>query len=227
MSDSDSSNGSGGAFAFAIQCGEAIGDRIVRCCRAALADGPMGERDRHDFYRGFIAAGQESSDQAAEALTHVRTSCAMFVRAVRLWCGAPATGHYVPGTGMFVSMGKVGFLHPAWVKQSDGGTPNPGDYFYIAPSQAPSDTHGHTGIILAVNEDGSWDTAEGGGGDGTLCQLRQRTLAGNHFADDGRTLWGWFDCTKVGLPESPACTDEAATPDADANANANEGASNE
>src|SRR5262249_14724835 len=79
-------------FSFGMKCGESINDRVVRCCREALADGPMGEKDRHDFYRDFISAGQEKSPEAAEKLTHVRTSCAMFVRAVRLFCGAPASG---------------------------------------------------------------------------------------------------------------------------------------
>src|SRR5262245_4689925 len=40
-------------FDFEIRPGEAIGDRIVRCCEEALNDGPMGQHERHDFYRDF------------------------------------------------------------------------------------------------------------------------------------------------------------------------------
>jgi hypothetical protein len=132
----------------------------------------MGQFDRHDFYRSFIACNQEVSDAKAEALTTVRTSCAMFVRAIRGWCGAPPAGPYVPGTGMFVSMGNVSFSHPAFVPNNGSSKPNRGDNFYIAPSQQSND--GHTGIFVEEISDGRWRTAEGGGGgkqDGTLCRL--------------------------------------------------------
>ncbi len=204
----DSTSGGGGdpvagGWSFSLTCGEAIGARIVRCCHAALDAGPMGENDRHDFYRDFISAGQEASQQAADQLTHVRTSCAMFVRAVRIWCGAQQPGAYVPGTGMFTSMGGVSFQHPAFVSLGSGASPNPGDYFYISSTQTSN--NGHTGIFLQANDDGSWTTAEGGGGDGTVCRINQRTISGSSFSDDARQLWGWFDCTKVGLPDSDPC----------------------
>jgi hypothetical protein len=192
-------------FSFELKPGESIGDRIVRCCHEALDAGPMGQNDRHDFYRDFIACEQEESDEAAEALTGVRTSCAMFVRAVRHWCGAPPTGKYLPGTGMFTSMGKVGYNHPSFVACTGDNSPNPGDYFFICPDDP---NKGHTGIFLAQHSDDEsvWDTAEGGGGDGTLCRIRERKITGKKFEDDDRTLRGWFDCTQVGLPESPAET---------------------
>ncbi|HLJ87937.1 MAG TPA: hypothetical protein VKZ53_14020 [Candidatus Angelobacter sp.] len=191
-----------GQFSFQMQSGEAIGDRIVRCCQQALADGQMGENDRHDFYRDFIACNQEASQNKAEALTHVRTSCAMFVRAVRQWCGAAAVGPYLPGTGIFVSIGNVSFGHPAFVPYKDSAKPNVGDSFYISSTDTTKND-GHTGIFIAEGPDGIWKTAEGGGGDGTLCRFTQRTLDTGKFKEDARHLWGWFDCTKVGLPPSP------------------------
>ena len=191
-----------GQFSFQLQSGEAIGDRIARCCQQALADGQMGEKDRHDFYRDFIACNQEASQDKADALTHVRTSCAMFVRAVRQWCGAQAVGPYKPGTGMFVSMGNVSLEHPAFVAYKDSAKPNPGDYFYIASADTTKND-GHTGIFIAEGPDGVWKTAEGGGGDGTLCRFTQRTFDTGKFKEDARPLLGWFDCTQVGLPPSP------------------------
>jgi hypothetical protein len=188
-------------FSFQLTPGEAVGGRIVRCCHTALDAGPMGQNDRHDFYRDFIACNQEASPQKAEQLTHVRTSCALFVRAVRQWCGAPPAGPYMPGTPMFKSMGDVSFAHPAFRSNDGSGRPNPGDYFYISSTQSSND--GHTGIFIEETADGVWQTAEGGGGgppDGTLCRLTERTIAGNKFSNDNRTLWGWFDCTQVGLP---------------------------
>ena len=174
---------------------------MVRCCRNALANGPIGQHQQPDFYAEFISCEQETSPARQQSVAAVKTSCAMFVRAVRHWCGAARTGPYKPGTGMFITMGKVGFAHPAFVPYTPGTSPNPGDYFYISSKKDSND--GHTGIFLAAREDGSWETAEGGGGDGTTCRTRVRQLLVDRFADNHRTLWGWFDVTAVGLPESP------------------------
>lgn len=191
--------GEDSSFSFDIIAGEAIGDRIVRCCREAVNIGPMGKSVRHDDYREFISCGQERTVAAKESLTSVTTSCAMFIRAVRVWCGAPAPGPYVTGTGMFVSMGNVSFSHPGFVPRDPSKTINPGDYFYIASSKDSLD--GHTGIFLGEVGPGEFETAEGGGGaDGTVCQLGRRKIVGSAFEGDARTLWGWFDCTKVGIP---------------------------
>jgi hemopexin len=194
-------DGNDAAFEFQLIGGEAIGDRIVRCCEEALHDGPIGNKNRHDFYREFISCKQEVSRQKAEALTTVATSCAMFVRAVREWSGAAPVGPYVPGTPMFKSMGNVSFSHPAFVANQSSAEPNPGDYFYISTTRQSND--GHTGIFIEPLGDGAWRTAEGGGGgvgDGTQCSFRQRRIVGGRFDTDARSLWGWFDCTKVGLP---------------------------
>jgi hypothetical protein len=189
-------------FSFSLRSGEGVRARIVRCCAEALAGGQMGKKDRHDFYREFISCRQEKTPQAAEALTGVRTSCAMFVRAVRHWCGATPMGPYKPGTGMFVSLGNVSFGHPAFVPHDGTHSPKPGDQFYIASTRQSND--GHTGIFIEQLGPNEWRTAEGGGGgppDGTLCRFTSRKISGKTFSNDGRTLWGWFDCTKVGLPE--------------------------
>jgi hypothetical protein len=191
-------------FAFDLLPDEPISDRIVRCAHAALDAGPMGETARHDDYRSFIAANQED-DAGAEAMTHVRTSCAIFVRALRLWCGGTyGQGHYVPGTPMFESMGvPLGFHDPAFVPLSIGASPEVGDIFYMAPTE--TSPRGHTGIFVEDRGDGVWETAEGGLDDGTVCRLRTRTLRGDHFTDDGeRVVFGWFRADGLGLPPSPS-----------------------
>jgi len=187
----------GSVFTFTLRTGETIGDRIVRCCMEALAEGPIGQHKRHDFYRDFISCKQENALQDAEKLTTVKTSCAMFVRAVRHWCGAPPSGKYIPGTQMFVSMGNVSLSHPSFVPCKGANKPNQGDYFYI---QTEHKNNGHTGIFLKEIGENKWQTAEGGQGDGTECCLKTREITGSKFSDSSRTLWGWFDCTKVGLP---------------------------
>jgi hypothetical protein len=192
------------AFAFELQSGESIRDRVVRCCLEALTDGPLGHTQRAEVYRDFIACNQEQSKDKASALATVKTSCALFVRAIRHWCGAAPAGAYVIGSGMFKSLGNVSFGHPAWVNAT-GASPQPGDYFYIAASKTSHD--GHTGIFIEELETNVWKTAEGGGGDGTQCSLNQRRIANGKFSNDGRTLWGWFDCEKVGLPASPDPSD--------------------
>jgi hypothetical protein len=188
-------------FDFSLQPDETESCRIVRCCQNALDVGPMGRSKRPEFYRDFIACNQERTKAKADVLATVKTSCALFVRAVRRWCGAPPTGPYRIGTAMFTSMGKVSFRHAAFVEHDESAEPNPGDYFYIASSRKSND--GHTGIFIERIDAGVWRTAEGGGGDGTECAFRERRIAGKKFSRDRRTLWGWFDCAKVGLPASP------------------------
>lgn len=189
----------GKEFRFYLQDDEDVRDRVVRCCREAVGEEPLGQKARPTVYRDFISCGQEKTQAAAQALTAVKTSCAMFVRAVRHWCGGAAQGPYKPGTGMFVSMGGVSETHPAWVANDGEVQPQPGDYFYMASTGKD----GHTGIFLEDLGDGEWQTAEGGGGDGTLCRINQRKIVGKKFNNDplNRPLRGWFDCTQVGLQE--------------------------
>src|SRR5262249_58065922 len=99
--------------------------------------------------------------------------------------------------------------HPAFVARGGSATPNPGDYFYISSTKSSLD--GHTGIFIEETSSGVWRTAEGGGGDGTRCRFNERTFGGNGFTGEARTLWGWFDCTQVGLPESPPAETDAPT----------------
>jgi hypothetical protein len=121
-------------------------------------------------------------------------------------------GAYVPGTTMFKSMGDVSTSHPAFVKAGGSAQPNPGDYFYIASPPPSQKNDGHTGIFVELQSSGAWKTAEGGGGsDGTQCRFTERTIQGSKFTNDNRSLWGWFDCTKVGLPESPAASGGSTT----------------
>lgn len=191
-------------FAFEHRAGESIRDRVVRCCLEVLTDGPIGHTQRADVYRDFIACNEEDSQAKASALATVKTSCALFVRAIRRWCGAPPTGAYHLGSGMFQSLGNVSFHHPAWIAAADA-TPQSGDIFYIASTQTSND--GHTGIFIEELGPDHWKTAEGGGGDGTQCKLGERRIVNGKFSNDARKLWGWFDCEKVGLPASPEPVD--------------------
>src|SRR5512147_302673 len=140
--------------------GEVASDRIVRCCLSLLEPDDVGQHKRQEVYRDFIACNQEDSQAKADALSTVHTSCALFVRAVRQWCGAEPVGPYIIGSPMFKTMGGLSFCHTAFVPNADGATPSPGDIFYISTSH--SSTDGHTGIFLAETEPGVWKTAEGG-----------------------------------------------------------------
>ena len=187
-------------FAFALEADESICDRIVRCCTLALADGPMGQHQRSDFYADFIACNAEPDLQHARTLAIVKTSCALFVRAVRAWCGAPPGHGYKIGSGMFSSLGGVTLTAPQFIAATATNSPKPGDYFYIHTEGKNDD---HTGFFIEETEPGVWKTAEGGGGDGTLCKFGSRTLANGRFKNEPRALRGWFDCERVGLPASP------------------------
>ena len=74
----------------------------------------MGQTSGTTFTRLHRLQSGENQ-QAAEALTKVTTSCAMFVRAV-----ANGAAHrqwvHIGGNGMFVSMGNVSLSSSAFVK---------------------------------------------------------------------------------------------------------------
>jgi putative ABC transport system permease protein len=60
-------------FAFDLLPDETIPDRIVRCAHAALDAGPMGESERHDDYRSFIAADQEDDVDPVGRTVRIRS----------------------------------------------------------------------------------------------------------------------------------------------------------
>lgn len=195
---------------FKFETSEPVRDRIVRCCTAALAAGPMGERERGEFYAKFINCGMEPAGFVGKApvksIASWRTSCALFARAVMYWCGKP-TKAAVNGAGVFQYLGDLSYQHPAWVRNEGGKLPNPGDVFYIADNLASNNNH--VGIFLAHMGDGVFQTAEGGGGDGTRCSFGKRTISNVvKFDRFNRKLLGWFDCEKLGMPFESAAVPE-------------------
>lgn len=177
--------------------GESPGDRIVRCCEETLAPGPMGERLRPEAYRAFISCGLDPD--GGRSLASIRTSCAIFARAVHHWCGRPARYPWRAGQGMFHGwLGDLDKQHRAWVNAS-GADPEPGDLFFI---ERPGTNNNHVGFFLADRGSGVWRTAEGGGGDGTRCAFGVRAM-GSGFDRFGRTLQGWWSAAKISFVHSP------------------------
>jgi hypothetical protein len=191
-------------------------ERLVQCCRDILAAGPMGHNLRGEFYRRFINCGMSPAIKVGNAdvedLSPVKTSCAIFVRAIHHWCGRTAQKS-IPSAGIFNYL-RVSQSHPAWVRFAGHNRPNPGDTFFVA-SKADG-TDGHVGIFLRESEPDVWETAEGGGNDGpggaeegTLCRLSSQNVptfarslrpGGQFDPFVGRPLRGWFDCDKLGFP---------------------------
>jgi hypothetical protein len=192
---------------FKYEKSEPVRERIVRCCREALKDGPIGETERADFYGELINCGLNPAGivgkMPVKSIASWKTSCALFVRAILAACGRRTT-IAVNGAGMFSHMGGLHYQHPAWTRFDGTNKPKPGDAFYIASSAGSND--GHTGIFLEEIAPGEWLSAEGGGGAGTRCSFGKRTISNVvKFDRFNRKLLGWFDCEKLGVPfEEPS-----------------------
>lgn len=176
--------------------------RLVDFCRRLLSPGTIGQHQRSITYRAFINCGMKPAGLFAgkelDDLSPIKTSCALFVRAVLHWCGRTAKVARV-GVGIFDYLQVRGYGDPAWVPYRPTASPQPGDIFYVASTLAAND--GHVGIFLAETEPGVWLTAEGGAGDGTACKLSERLLTpGKRF--DARSLLGWFSAEKLGIPQA-------------------------
>jgi len=196
-------------FPFLWQVGEPAGIRIARCCSLALLPGPMGAKLRHDFYREFIACGYEQD------LSGVKTSCAVFARAVLHWSGRRALHKGKPGQGIFNGWLEGLDMHDAsWCDPATEPLV-PGAVIYRDYNRQTT-TMGHVQILVREQEAGLWLTAEGGGGltpeeashmnvldvkatNGTVCRLSAKPK--NVLAKDslGRIVIGFWTPERLGL----------------------------
>jgi peptidoglycan hydrolase-like protein with peptidoglycan-binding domain len=159
----------------------------------------MGQHLRSADYRAFISCGLDADGGAR--LATIKTSCAIFARAVHHWCGRPAKHPWRAGQGMFHGwLGDLDKRHRAWVPASSGAEPEPGDLFYV---ERPGTNNNHVGFFVADLGGGVWRTAEGGGGDGTRCALAARIM-GPRFDAHGRTLQGWWSAALLTFLSPPA-----------------------
>lgn len=181
---------------------DTFGERLVQVAASALAQGTLGQTHRADIYAAFVACGQ------AQDLSHVKTSCGIFVRACMHWAGRQVPGRGVPGWPL------VGAPGASWLGLAEigAGWHNPA----LAPSAAMPGAifikraPDHVGILLAELYPGTWATAEGGGGDGTDCKITWRTLDGSF-----PSLVGIWTPEFIGAgdpPAPPGSAPEAATP---------------
>lgn len=183
-------------MAFQRKPGESLGDAMARCAKEQLLPGPMGDKLRGTEYREFISCGMSPPLSTLGDIGKVKTSCAIFVRAVMHWAGRTATRKGVIGQGMFngwlEGMSNYG---PAWVKADPADVLPPGAVFYRDYGRVTNG--GHVGIIVQRMPNGLYITAEGGGGDGTECRLSQPK---DVWAKDSlqRTILGWWDPAKLG-----------------------------
>src|SRR5262245_36084609 len=79
-----------------------FGERVRQVAASALAFGKLSEDSLLPRYRALIACGYR------EDLSHVRTSCGIFVRACMHWAGRPAP---TPGS---IRVGGALVGHPSW-----------------------------------------------------------------------------------------------------------------
>ncbi len=180
------------------------GERIVAVCKAALANGSIGDQKQGAFYRAFISCGyaQPLTNGGAD-IGRIRTSCAIFVRAVLHWAGRAASrqgriGQAVNG-GWLEGMT---FSHKAWVWNEKGAKPTPGCIFARDYSRKTTGLY-HVGIFVERLPDGTWITAEGGGGDGTECRLSEKGKALDGKDGLNRIILGWWRPEALAMSDSP------------------------
>lgn len=172
------------------------GDRIVASCHKWLDPGPLGDTLRGREYRELISCGYSPALAGGGDIGKVHTSCAIFVRAILHDAGVLyATGPGHVGAPMMGGwLGELTEQHPAWVRADAGVPPVVGAIFFVQSPSHPNNCH--TGILLTETTPNLWDSAEGGGGDGTKCGLNLGS-AGRHIGSDfdhwGRVLIGWWD----------------------------------
>lgn len=198
-------------FTFLWQEQESPGLRIVRCCESVLANGPIGDKEQGGLYRYFVGCGDpKHAVKGGGDIGTIRTSCAVFAGAVLYWCGSPDREILRPGVAgwpMFGGwLGSLSKRHPAWVHWTGAEQPEQGSLFFI---EHPGTNNNHVGFLLRETEPGKWETAEGGGGDGTRCKISERVLTDfdNSTIYDfdprlKRKLQGWFVPSRLGLVDT-------------------------
>lgn len=179
---------------------ESFNGMVVRCCHEALDEGPMGDTLRGDFYRAYISCKTDPAcyDFAGHPLDigKIHTSCAVFAGATWWWCGWRSKKAIRPGKSgwpMFGGwLGDLSMRHPSWVKWTGKEEPTMGSIFFVQSTANPNNCH--VGIFVEDKGEGTWVTAEGGGGDGTKCHIGGER---NLHKFDYRPLRGWWDASLI------------------------------
>jgi len=186
-----------GLFVFAFRPGESVGDRHARCWEEMLAAGPMGHTVRGAWYASCVNVTKPAGyvgGQPVDSIASWSTSCAVTQHASQAHAGKP-TKPAVNGSGIYDYIGATE-QHPAWQSNDGKATPSRGDILYWANSG----TDGHVECLRRIRDDGTWETAGGGGGsDGTGCSLREHKRGIDAY---GRRLRGWWRIAMMGLPAS-------------------------
>ncbi len=190
-------------------------EQIIQACHDALDSGTLGAYLRRDAYKALVSCGREAQLKALGVdLSLVKTSCAVFCRAILHAAGRPVKASHHIGQGIFNGwLEGLSPSHPAWEdavdKTGKRRQPPPGGIFYRAYSKSSPGTESHVGIFVFEATPGMWITAEGGGSlttteaaslttaqalatNGTVCRLSAKPK--DVWAKDslGRVLVGWF-----------------------------------
>lgn len=174
-------------------------ERIVSVIRVVHEHGDMGDTIRGQYYRRIISCGFDPGVIGGD-IGKVKTSCAIYVRAIKHWAGLLSKRRHKPGEPM------VGGWLELLKREEDGWVPGsevlsgrvkpqPGNVFLVDNAQQ---TNGHVGFFYA-EKDGGWIVAAGGGGDGTRCRIGSTVRhLGPHFDGMGRPLLGIWQLDRAG-----------------------------
>lgn len=204
-----------------------FGPRRTRICEIAKDHSGLGSGDEMQI--SLFSLGGRYNYTEATAGTHPSgTTCVLFARSVLHAAGCNVVRPKMSALcnvpwGPFPEL-PVGYVS---VAQFDGGArPVAGDIFHIQggnylnkKGEVTTTDSTHVGVIVKVNDDGSWSTIEGGGGnDGYRTGANKREVVSCKYgkwtfrndigvtgaaavpgqSDKGvRTLRGWWDLSRV------------------------------
>ena len=174
------------AFVFLREDDESNNAAVARCADEATRAGPMSRTIRSADYRSFIE-GAFVDLPSAPVMHSQGTHCAIFARACLVHAGVkPIRGRPVhPGITSWLGVGW--FAEPEWIPIESLDEVLNGDVLFWTgwPGQTlvqwRSSTNGHVGIVID-GEGWMRRTAEGGGGDGSVCRqsVEPKDIRENH-----------------------------------------------
>jgi peptidoglycan hydrolase-like protein with peptidoglycan-binding domain len=197
-------------FTFAIQADEDPSDRYIRCLEELLADRPNGISDtvEKDRLASFLNISTDPSHvvgiingKPVTSVAFWKTNCAMTQHAALAWCGR-VERPYINGEPIagYVDL-KEGDAY--WVDNDGKNVPNGPVLAYVMPSVGLN--FDHLAGLGKQLPDGSYESYEGGGGDGTHIGKSTRFLdRPDRF---GRKIKGWWVIRPL-LPDSPSSAPE-------------------
>ena len=204
------------SWTFSLRPDEPVLLRWHRLFDELLANGPISLATPGGILADFLDVVGKAGDPVAliagKPTSHIeqwRTNCAMTQHAAMVWCGREMKPD-VNGESIYQYV-ELACGDARWIDNDGTNRPVGPAIFYVSPSaRLPFD---HVGAFMTpIDADaGHWNTAEGGGGDGTKIGRNDRVLTSPDSY--GRHIAGWWEILDL-LPPSADSAPENVTDNA-------------